>query len=230
MDDQIAVEDGEYGTPEPQQAVRLSGGRAVERLVQQQHRAGVVKQNAPLDVAHDDAVGKLGHERGKAVPFLLDALVRLAHPRVDVMLERLAQLRPRPFTLSASRLISAEPRGGARCAGFAATMICTSSPSLAGRRHVAADKRPHDEPERKQHEQGGHDQAVELLPHDRARSTHARARSGPSPRAVPQCQPRRRQIPTTRPARVQVVLSRSSPTRPAAAAPSRSTPSWRKAS
>ena len=90
VDDQVAIEDGEDRAPEPHQAVRLAGGGgAVERLAQELHRAGVVQQDAPLDVAHDHALRELRHQRREAVALLLDALVRLAHALVDVLPQRL---------------------------------------------------------------------------------------------------------------------------------------------
>ena len=90
VDDEVAVEDREDRAPEPDEAVRLPGrGGAVERLAQELHRAGVVQQDAPFDVAHDHALRELRHQRREPVSLLLDALVRLAHAPVEVALQRL---------------------------------------------------------------------------------------------------------------------------------------------
>ena len=53
--------------------------RPFERLAQQLHGPRVVEQDAPLDVAHDDALRELRHQRRETVAFLLDARVGLAH-------------------------------------------------------------------------------------------------------------------------------------------------------
>ncbi len=85
---------GEDRAPEPDEAVRLPGrGGAVERLAQELHRARVVEQDAPLDVAHDHALRELRHQRREAVALLLDARVRLAHAPLDVALQRFVARR-----------------------------------------------------------------------------------------------------------------------------------------
>ena len=93
VDDEVAVEDREHRAPQPDQRHRLAAGGAVERLAQELHRARVVEQDAAFDVAHDDALGKLRHQRRQPAPLLLDACVRLAHPLLDVRGQRLAHLR-----------------------------------------------------------------------------------------------------------------------------------------
>ena len=92
VDDQVAVEDREHRATETDEARSAPGGIAVDRLAQELHRPRVVEQDATLDVAHDDALRELRHERSQAVALLLEARIRLAHPPLDVLAQRLARV------------------------------------------------------------------------------------------------------------------------------------------
>ena len=79
--------------PRPTRLGPLAVAAAPSRgFLQQLHRARVVEQDAPLDVAHDHALRELRHERGEPVLFLLEAGVGVVHPALDVLAERLVRV------------------------------------------------------------------------------------------------------------------------------------------
>ena len=53
-------------------------------IAQHRPRRGVVEQDLPVDVAHDDRRGEFGHQRGQPVPLLREARLRGANLRVDL--------------------------------------------------------------------------------------------------------------------------------------------------
>ncbi len=53
-------------------------------IAQHRPRGGVVEQDLPVDVAHDDRRGEFGHQRGQPVPLLREARLRGANLRVDL--------------------------------------------------------------------------------------------------------------------------------------------------
>ena len=160
VDDEVAVEDREYRTAQSDEAVRLAGrSPALQRLPEELHRAGVVEQDAALDIAHDHALRELRHQCREAVPFLLDAGIGFAHAPRHVLLQRLVGIGEAALNPSPSRRISADPAGAARCDGFAVIMMRISSASRRGAFDIAAEQCVQDEDERREQQQRHHDQA-----------------------------------------------------------------------
>ena len=72
--EQVAIDDAENRTAQ-------ADGRVV---AQHRPRGGVVEQDLPVDVAHDDRCGEFGHQRGQPVPLLREARLRGTNLRVDL--------------------------------------------------------------------------------------------------------------------------------------------------
>ena len=162
--------------PRPDQAVRLpGGGRAVERLAQELHRARVVQQDAPLDVAHDHALRELRHQRRKAVALLLDALVRLAHALVEVLPQRFVGGGEAVEALGEPPDLRGAAQWGA-VRGIRREHDPRVLEKLRRRCHVAAKQRPQDQRQRKDQHHGDHDRVRGVVPEHAARAVRARAR------------------------------------------------------
>ena len=165
VDDEIAVEDREDRAAEAHQRVRLAGGGgAVERLAQQLHRSRVVQQDAALDVAHDDALRELGHERGQAASLLFDAVVRFTNLAIDVRLLRGVRL--------GKPIDRAGDRPHLRCAAGCGAVLRIGHlddarvlGEMAQRGHVAAPERTHSEEDNHQHQERRHHEARDAVPH-----------------------------------------------------------------
>ena len=72
--EQVSIDDAENRTAQ-------ADGRVV---AEHRPRGGVVEQDLPVDVAHDDRRGEFGHQRGQPVPLLREARLRGANLRVDL--------------------------------------------------------------------------------------------------------------------------------------------------
>lgn len=64
-------------------------GRRIRERLELQPRAVVAEQDAAIEVAHDDALVELGHQRRQPVALLLDRQARLADARLHVILQTL---------------------------------------------------------------------------------------------------------------------------------------------
>ena len=83
------LEDREHGSPEPHEA-GLRDRRALARRVPKElPRLAVVEEDAPLEVADEHRLRRLGDDGGKPVPLLVHLLLRVRYPRLDLAPESL---------------------------------------------------------------------------------------------------------------------------------------------
>ena len=90
MDDQVALEDQVDRAAQADDLAAAGRARGIREGLELQPGPAVVKQDAAVEVADDDALVELRHQRREPVALLLDRQPRLANPRLHVFLEALA--------------------------------------------------------------------------------------------------------------------------------------------